>query len=262
MRLRHIPAYHVLIFAVVLCLCWLLPQTAVISGPSSSHLLTELQPDNVTTIQLYLRGDEHHFYYQGVNGYAIVRDDDGWLVYWNGTEDDVTERAQYQAVPPKVARKNSGRRRSRAGCDDPAKFGIAPGQIPRPDSTKYDEDTHNHDFSKRRRRIRRLRRQRRPRRRLTTDYKYTDDEVRTTGRFTNLVILLRFAGSRQTKATLPTRQQISTLMNSPMPDPDIYVPQLGCAQPKYSHTTIPHFLFATDAAERIQRWRNLSDDQG
>ena len=212
-----IPARHVLAACVVVLL--LLISRPVIAGPSSSHLLTELQPDNVTTVQLYLRGDENHFYYQDVDGYAIVRDDDGWLVYWNDTGTDATKEAQYQAVPPKVAQKNSGRRRIRAGCDDPENFGIAPGQILRPDSAKYDEDTHNHDLSKRRRRIRR-RRRRRPRR-LNTDYNYKEDEVRTTGRFTNLVVLLRFAGSKQTKATLPTRQQISTLMNSPTPDPDI-----------------------------------------
>ena len=70
----------------------------------------------------------------------------------------------------------------------------------------------------------RRKRQRR-RRKRTTDYRYVPTQpssaagdFRTTGRFTNLVILLRFAGSKQTKSTLPTRQQIATLMNSPTPD--------------------------------------------
>ena len=104
MRLHRIPAHHVLATCSVVLLFSLLSQP-VIAGPSSPHLLTELQPDNVTTVQLYLRGDEHHFYYQDVNGHAIVRYADGWLFYWNGTGTDATEEAQYQAVPPKVAQK-------------------------------------------------------------------------------------------------------------------------------------------------------------
>ena len=173
-----------------------------------------------------MRGDEHHFYYQDADGHAIVRDADGWLVYWNETETQqpVGILGPQDQVPLKVAQKKQfDHRRIKAGCDDPANFGIAPGQIPRPKTAARDQDTHKYvGMSKRQRRLRRHRRRRRTRRRLTTDYKTTDEEeVRTTGRFTNLVILLRFAGSEQTKATLPTRQQISTLMNSPTPDANI-----------------------------------------
>ena len=255
MRLHRIPAHHVLATCSVVLLFSLLSQP-VIAGPSSPHLLTELQPDNVTTVQLYLRGDEHHFYYQDVNGHAIVRYADGWLFYWNGTGTDATEEAQYQAVPPKVAQKNYGQRRIKAGCDDPSNFGIVPGQIPRSSTAVH--ATYNYDTLKRKRRIRRKRQRRRPRR---ADHRL---QIHRGGGSDDRAIYQpgHPPWLRPTNTTLPTRREISTLMNSPMPDPDIYVPQLGCAQPKYSHTTIPHFLFATDAAERIQRWRNLSDDQG
>jgi len=241
MTRRCVQAHHLFGCVVLLCCLALLSQP-VIAGPSSPHLITEVQPDNSTTVQLYLRGDEHHFYYQDTNGYAIVRDSDGWLVYWNGThateEQQVGEdniygrirrrrhliiRGRQDQVPPKGGIKE---RRIKAGRDDPATFGFVPGQIPMPvDRPQYDEDIH-YDMLKRQRRIRRKRRRRRPRK-LTTDYRYvptqssSSGEVRTTGRFTNLVILLRFAASKQTKVTLPTRQQIATLMNSPTPDPDV-----------------------------------------
>jgi len=215
MRFSCIAARHVLAFAAALLI-----SQPVIAGPSSPHLLTELQPDNVTTVQLYLRGDEHHFYYQDGGGYAIVRDDDGWLVYWNGT--DGTDALQ-DLVPPKVAQKKSDHRRIKVGCDDPAEFEIDPGQIPLPSTVSHAQETYEyrHDDMLKRQRLIRRKRRRRQRRRLATDNRYEEEEVRTTGRFTNLVILLRFAGSEQTKATLPTRQQISTLMNSPTPDANI-----------------------------------------
>ena len=120
MRLSCIPARHVLAFAAALLI-----SQPVIAGPASPHLLTELQPDNVTTVQLYLRGDEHHFYYQDADGYAIVRDADGWLVYWNETEtqQQVEILGPQDQVPLKVAqKKQSDQRRIKAGRDVSGKF--------------------------------------------------------------------------------------------------------------------------------------------
>ena len=235
--------------ALFVLLCLALVAQPSIAGMASPHLLTEVQPDNVTTVQLYLRGDEHHFYYRDLNGYAIVRDADGWLVYYNETDINNGRHAFEQArrrrrlvrgsqnqvqvqVPPEMTMTNQ-RRRRKAGCDDPADFGIIPGQVPpRADQTDdeyYEDDTNknsNNMMIRQRKRIRRKRQRRR--RKLTTDYRYVPTQpssasgnFRTTGRFTNLVILLRFAGSKQTKSTLPTRQQIATLMNSPTPDTQI-----------------------------------------
>ena len=110
MRLSCIPVCHVLAFAAALLI-----SQPVIAGPASPHLLTELQPDNVTTVQLYLRGDEHHFYYQDVDWYAIVRDGDGWLVYWNGTDGTGPQ----DQVPLKVAQKKQfDHRRIKAGSGE------------------------------------------------------------------------------------------------------------------------------------------------
>ena len=147
------------------------------SGPASPHGHTEVQPDNVTAVQLYLRGDEHQFYYEDTAGYAILRDEDGWLVYYNETTYGRQRRRHLvrgNQVPP--GGKAAMDQRIKAGRDDPADFGIIPGQMP----------------------MQRIRlRKRRRKRKLTTDYRYVPTqltrETRTTGRFTNLVILLRFA---------------------------------------------------------------------
>ena len=241
--------HRVLARAVFVLVCLAIVAQPSIAGMASPHLLTEVQPDNVTTVQLYLRGDEDHLYYQDLNGYAIVRDVDGWLVYYNetdinnnngrhafeegrrrrlirGSQDQVQVGGQ---VPAKTT-SSKQRRRVKAGRDDPANFGIIPGQIPSIlpiKSHAQENDTNKNSNNMRIRHRKRLwrKRERRRRKLATTDNRYVptqpssgSGDFRTTGRFTNLVILLRFAGSKQTKSTLPTRQQIATLMNSPTPD--------------------------------------------
>lgn len=243
LSLAHLfPADHRVLVRAVFVLCLALVAQPAVAGPSSPHLLTEVQPDNVTTVQIYLRGDEHHFFYQDVGGYAMVRDADGWLIYYNETDVNngqqhsearrrrLVRGGQDQVPAEKTATKQQ--RRIRAGRHNPADFGIIPGQIPPVVRIKgrrndHEDDTNSPSMIKRLRRWPRQKRQRR-RRKLTTDYRYVptppssaSGDVRTTGRFTNLVILLRFAGSKQTKATLPTRQQVATLMNSPTPDADV-----------------------------------------
>ena len=211
------PAHNLLaraVWVLLTCLAFAQPSMA---GMASPHLFTEVQPDNVTTVQLYLRGDEHQSYYQDLDGYTIVRDADGWLVYYNngtGINNNNDRQTFDEARRRRLVRTTTKRqRRIKAGCDDPAGFGIIPGQIP----------PMNHRIIRQRKRTRRKRQ--RTRRKLATDYRYVptqpssaSGDFKTTGRFTNLVILLRFAGSKQTKLTLPTRQQIATLMNSPTPD--------------------------------------------
>lgn len=244
---------HLVFFALSLnvLLCpFLVP---VQGGPACTDCkLLEFQPDNTTSVALYIRGDEDYSYYVDEEGYTVLRDEHGWLVYAGtspGEDGDTygtgSSHDYYGLIPSQI----------RLGHHSPAKSGIRRGLMPsdeyldrvlcggtddcdewhynhqqyrfptsahdepeQPYHYDYstDDNDDNGDISQQQRR-----RRRRTQFRTSNYIESSQTTIRTTGTFSNLVILLRFAHSKQTKFTLPTRQQIATLMNSPAPNADV-----------------------------------------
>ncbi len=90
------------------------PAYRAVGVPALPYPLNRVQPDG-TPIQLRLRGDEYFSWFESSEGYAVVRDGDGFWKYALPTEG----RAGFRAVPG-----------ARVGTADPAGLGLRKRALP------------------------------------------------------------------------------------------------------------------------------------
>ena len=259
--------YFVAFVSVVLSIHVLLsPNTCITveAGTASPHPFTEYQPDNTTAVTLHIHGDEDYSYYVDEDGYTVLRDSDGWLVYADEASPDTVDVADLNdggLVPSRI----------RVGYDDgsPRKSGIQRGLMPSDEhlmalqcggTTDCDEWHYNHYSNGRDQR--QYHRKAQFRLSLGPPGSSQQTNIRTSGSFTNLVILLRFAHSKQTKYTLPTRREIDILMNSPTPD--ARVAPTGSVYSAYREYSYGRANIKSSISPwvRIRRTEQASSDRG
>jgi len=249
------------------------------AGTASPHPFTEYQPDNITAITLYIRGDEDFAYYVDEEGYTVVRDPDGWLVYadtgalTSSSNLDVDldgtgspDNNYYGGLVPS---------RIRVGydSDSPSKSGIQRGLMPSyehlsalqcggtTDCDEWHDINYNYPIDNDTSEQQQYHRQTRFRSSLGPPGSSQQSNIRTVGTFTNLVVLLRFAHSKQTKSALPTRQEIGILMNSQ--EPDARIAPTGSVYSAYQEYSYGRVNIKSSIAPwvRVRRTERSSSDR-